>query len=314
MRRLVLGIAVAVTSFMPVLGMADDQQIADFIKNRLQAEQEQGNLRGFNVDMRVEEGIVSFKGHVSNAAQEMTILKTAQRAGHLGVVRVVDDIDVNAGPEQASPYRNAGFEQSQQQSAQTYVAPQSYLQGSTTILQAPPQQRAPQLQQVQQSPQMQQQILQLQQQISQLQQQRQEQPQQTTNPYRQISTQEYPVTAVEGIVTGGDPLPFATSEGCATGSCDSVAHSAGPAPLPIPQGGGASAHSGAPNLPGYSWPGYAAHPNYAAVTYPKQYSASAWPYIGPFYPYPQVPLGCVRFPLNGMTAGGSLTSTTSKSR
>ena len=31
-------------------------------------------------------------------------------------------------------------------------------------------------------------------------------------------------------------------------------------------------------------------PNYAAVTYPNQYSASAWPYIGPFYPYPQVPL------------------------
>jgi hypothetical protein len=46
-----------------------------------------------------------------------------------------------------------------------------------------------------------------------------------------------------------------------------------------------------PNLPGYAWPSYAAHPNYAAVTYPKQYSPSAWPYIGPFYPYPQVPLG-----------------------
>ncbi|MEO0530697.1 MAG: BON domain-containing protein [Planctomycetota bacterium] len=45
------------------------------------------------------------------------------------------------------------------------------------------------------------------------------------------------------------------------------------------------------NMPGYAWPSYAAHPNYAAVTYPKQYSASAWPYIGPFYPYPQVPLG-----------------------
>ena len=42
---------------------------------------------------------------------------------------------------------------------------------------------------------------------------------------------------------------------------------------------------------GYAWPSYASHPNYAAVTYPKQYSASAWPYIGPFYPYPQVPLG-----------------------
>ncbi len=46
-----------------------------------------------------------------------------------------------------------------------------------------------------------------------------------------------------------------------------------------------------PHLPGYAWPSYAAHPNYAGVTYPKQYSPSAWPYIGPFYPYPQVPLG-----------------------
>lgn len=46
-----------------------------------------------------------------------------------------------------------------------------------------------------------------------------------------------------------------------------------------------------PNLPQHAWPAYAAYPNSAAVTYPKQYSASAWPYIGPFYPYPQVPLG-----------------------
>ena len=61
MRRLVLGIAVAVTSLMPVMGVADDQQIADYIKSRLQAEQQQGNLRGFNVDMRVENGTVWFK-------------------------------------------------------------------------------------------------------------------------------------------------------------------------------------------------------------------------------------------------------------
>jgi hypothetical protein len=46
-----------------------------------------------------------------------------------------------------------------------------------------------------------------------------------------------------------------------------------------------------PNVPGYAWPSYAAYPNSAAVNYPQQYSASAWPYIGPFYPYPQVPLG-----------------------
>ena len=46
-----------------------------------------------------------------------------------------------------------------------------------------------------------------------------------------------------------------------------------------------------PNMPDYAWPGYAAYPNYAEVCYPKQYSPKAWPYIGPFYPYPQAPLG-----------------------
>ena len=46
-----------------------------------------------------------------------------------------------------------------------------------------------------------------------------------------------------------------------------------------------------PHMPDYAWPAYASYPNYAQVTYPKEYSASAWPYIGPFYPYPQIPLG-----------------------
>lgn len=46
-----------------------------------------------------------------------------------------------------------------------------------------------------------------------------------------------------------------------------------------------------PYFPGYAWPAQAQYPNSAAIQYPKQYAASAWPYIGPFYPYPQVPLG-----------------------
>ena len=60
---------------------------------------------------------------------------------------------------------------------------------------------------------------------------------------------------------------------------------------PVPAAAGQAVNYENPQMPGYAWPSYAAHPNYAAVTYPKQYSASAWPYIGPFYPYPQVPLG-----------------------
>ena len=61
-----------------------------------------------------------------------------------------------------------------------------------------------------------------------------------------------------------------------------------PATGPGPQSSGPAYDN--PNLPQSAWPSYAQYPNYAAVTYPSQYSASAWPYIGPFYPYPQVPL------------------------
>jgi len=60
---------------------------------------------------------------------------------------------------------------------------------------------------------------------------------------------------------------------------------------PSYQGGVAAARYDHPHLPQYAWPSYAANNNYGAVTYPQQYSANAWPYIGPFYPYPQVPLG-----------------------
>ncbi len=41
---------------------------------------------------------------------------------------------------------------------------------------------------------------------------------------------------------------------------------------------------------------------------PSSIRPNAWPYIGPFYPYPQVPLGWRRSVWNGTTAGGSLTS------
>jgi hypothetical protein len=70
---------------------------------------------------------------------------------------------------------------------------------------------------------------------------------------------------------------------------------AGGAPRPMynqaAAAGVAPARYDQPCLPNYAWPSYAAYPNYAAVTYPKQYSPTAWPYIGPFYPYPQVPMG-----------------------
>jgi hypothetical protein len=63
----------------------------------------------------------------------------------------------------------------------------------------------------------------------------------------------------------------------------------------VPAGYVPHAHGRGPSydnahMPGYAWPSYASYPNYAALSYPQQYSPTAWPYIGPFYPYPQVPL------------------------
>ena len=58
----------------------------------------------------------------------------------------------------------------------------------------------------------------------------------------------------------------------------------------VPHGAGRGPSYDNASMPGYAWPSYAAYPNYAALSYPQQYSPTAWPYIGPFYPYPQVPL------------------------
>lgn len=90
----------------------------------------------------------------------------------------------------------------------------------------------------------------------------------------------------------GRPHPAMMAAG-AMGGMAAGAMGMGPGAGPQAHGAGNPSHLAydLPNLPNHSWPTYAAYPNYAQVSYPKEYSASAWPYIGPFYPYPQVPLG-----------------------
>lgn len=228
MRRSIIGLAIAAFAAMtPVCGMANDQQIAEYVKGRLAAEQQRGNLRGFNVDMRVEQGTIWMSGYVSSEAQERLVLETAQQASHLGARQVVDDIEVRMDSSvmqaSAAPMPMA-FNQGMAQAA--YQEP-AQLQGPVGMPMAP-----------------------------------------TAAPVMQ---QGYPMP--QG---GGFPAAQVSQ------------------PMPLPAGyagGNPAANNGQPNLPGYAWPGYAANPNYAAVNYPQQYSASAWPYIGPFYPYPQVPLG-----------------------
>jgi BON domain len=46
-----------------------------------------------------------------------------------------------------------------------------------------------------------------------------------------------------------------------------------------------------PKMPPYAWPTYAPYNNFSRVAYPLAYPYNAWPYIGPCYPFPKVPLG-----------------------
>jgi len=95
----------------------------------------------------------------------------------------------------------------------------------------------------------------------------------------------------------GQPMPGQGYPGYQGGPPMGGGMPMGPGAPPYPpaygnQGMGASqAVYNSPSMPDHAWPSYAQYPNSAAVSYPTQYSASAWPYIGPFYPYPQVPLG-----------------------
>jgi hypothetical protein len=52
-----------------------------------------------------------------------------------------------------------------------------------------------------------------------------------------------------------------------------------------------SAVTNPPPLPPYAWPTYAPYNNYSRVAYPIIYPYQSWPFIGPMYPYPKIPLG-----------------------
>jgi hypothetical protein len=61
-------------------------------------------------------------------------------------------------------------------------------------------------------------------------------------------------------------------------------------PMPEgPAGMTGASQASQPGAPNYAWPSYAPYPNFSAVGYPTAYPWQAWPNIGPFYPYPEVP-------------------------
>jgi BON domain len=86
---------------------------------------------------------------------------------------------------------------------------------------------------------------------------------------------------------GGAPAYDAGATGA--GTYAPTGSGAGPVPEG-PAGMTGATQASMPGYPNYAWPSYAPYPNFSAVGYPTAYPWQAWPNIGPFYPYPEVPL------------------------
>jgi hypothetical protein len=87
-----------------------------------------------------------------------------------------------------------------------------------------------------------------------------------------------------------DPLPPQVS----TDAPGAPPGAAAPVNEPVPifhQPPPAPYHLNPPRMPPYAWPTYAPYNNYSRVAYPTIYPYNAWPFIGPIYPFPKVPLG-----------------------
>jgi hypothetical protein len=277
MRRYVFHLAILSLAVLgPTVARADDQQIAQQIVQKLQAEKQAGGLKGFSIDLSVEEGTVWLSGRVADADQQAKALDIARRIP--GVKQVVNDLEVKASPTASPKALFAGMTNAVQQAMgrQTrrtdYEAQQTageesgaigsgveHAAGRPTVQFAQPVAATP-------------------------------------NYYSAPAQQFQQAVPVYAGSRNQVPLAFAPSQQVAYNQAAIAADgyaTGGPVPMHLPGSGVgiAPARYDHPHMPGYAWPSYASYPNYAAVTYPKQYSPTAWPYIGPFYPYPQVPLG-----------------------
>lgn len=335
MRRYVFRLAILSLAVLgPSVVRGDDQQIAQQIVSKLQAEKQAGTLKGFSIDLQVDEGTVWLSGRVASADQQAKALDIARRIP--GVVQVVNDLSVAAPaaktaakpaapkpapapkpsmvamqparqpsrpveveaaplpayePTPAQPERlkseprgilakafTGSRRNEQPEDVQPASASQDYAGpiGSGVDPNAATARRNS--------------VVQVAQPVANV-------PQVAAQPYaaQPAMAMPAPYMAAVPVYAGSQsqvPLAFAPAR---------PVNYAGPvegmqgAPMPMHMPGSgvgiAPARYDHPSMPGYAWPSYAAYPNYAAVTYPKQYSATAWPYIGPFYPYPQVPLG-----------------------
>ncbi|MFO0064884.1 MAG: BON domain-containing protein, partial [Pirellulaceae bacterium] len=93
MRRFLFGLAIAtITATAPMTAMAGDREIADAIVTSLKQKQTEGSLKGFDIDLTVNQGQVILSGKVGSEDQLAMVLATARSV--TDVKEVVNQIKV----------------------------------------------------------------------------------------------------------------------------------------------------------------------------------------------------------------------------
>jgi osmotically-inducible protein OsmY len=360
MRRFLFGLAIAtITATAPMTAMAGDREIADAIVTSLKQKQTEGSLKGFDIDLTVNQGQVILSGKVGSEDQLAMVLATARSV--TDVKEVVNQMKVTTATT-LQPAQDLALQMAAPPAIPTPVSPavkpastsEGDVGGAIQTAATKPTASASDAAITDQiidkltveksagalskfdldvstvggevwargwvvNPQHKQKILQAIQSTSGVQRVIDDisiVPASRVQAASSMVPQDggIPGVAVPGVAIPGVEAPIAAPRAFAPSTIGTpvgtspVAGVGGPVggmvgqPGPVPMAAGPSYGGGVPrydqpNMPSYAWPSYAAYPNYAAVTYPKQYSATAWPYIGPFYPYPQVPLGWRRVSL-----------------
>ncbi len=268
----------ALAVLWPAVAWAGNQETAEQIAQHLQ---NSGQLHHYRIQVKYQDGTAWLQGQVSDQQQAAAALRLALSAQ--GVKRVVNQLNVQST---AGAYRQstAASQAAYQQPTAHQIAPAASRQPAQQSSGSPLSGAARRLQGLLGT--------------------KKSAPE--AQPYAGATGVVHPVAAYQPVadapgqlapMPGAAPLPIAYRQGETIVPAGPMPGS--PQPMYTAGMGGQTApvRYDQPYLPNYAWPSYAAYPNYAALTYPKQYSPTAWPYIGPFYPYPQVPLGWRRVTL-----------------
>jgi BON domain len=294
MRRVVFLAVLTATLLPATTGLAEtkaEKQVAQQIGSHLK---QSGELQNYRVGAKYHDGVAYLSGSVASAEQRDIALRLAQQVD--GVAHVVCKLEFPKQDEAADavPEANGGVDREEPNSSLDKASFEGGQNDAPSVTHAYQPTDQAQAAPIQQNPMMQRQAM---------------RPMASQG---RRSNMPVPAGRMPGIMPISQGNPSGVCQTGATCPCNSGGgmgmHGGagmgmgmgmggggmgmgGPAPSGfVPAGHGRGPNYDSPQMPGYAWPSYASYPNYAALSYPQQYSPTAWPYIGPFYPYPQVPL------------------------